>query len=175
MAVRSIPYNGHEGIASTQCLPTVSLGSITLTVDEGSTVDITASLDTAPDGTAAVQLESSGGIGYSGSCFAGDDFAVDSASFVFNNTTTASITLTACDDDDTTDETITFGLSTTGINGLQLGSPTTVVVTITDDDEPQDTDDDGIPDDTDPDDDNDGILDGSDPDHPDYTPPPFLS
>ena len=62
------------------------------------------------------------------------DFVVDNTSFVFNNTPTASITLTACDDTDTDDEAVTLALTTTGINGLQLGSPTTVVVTITDDD-----------------------------------------
>ena len=87
-----------------------------------------------PNGTAAVLFSTSGGIGGTGSCFNGANFSVDQSSFVFTNATTASITLYACDDTDTIDETVRLVLTTTGITGLQLGSPTTVVVTITDDD-----------------------------------------
>ena len=68
---------------------------------------------------------------------------MNTPSFVFTSTTTASVTLTACDDTDTDDETVTLSLTTNGITGLQLGSPTTVVVTITDDDTAYDGSNDG--------------------------------
>ena len=55
----------------------------------------------------------------------------------------ASVTLRACPDDDTDDETVTLMLTTTGISGLRLGSPTTVVVTIADDDSAYDGSNDG--------------------------------
>ena len=87
-----------------------------------------------PNGTAAVSFTTSGAVRGSVSCFDGADFIVNNTSFTYTNTTSASITLTACDDTDTTDETVTLVLTTTGIAGLQLGSPTTVVVAITDDD-----------------------------------------
>ena len=114
--------------------PVVSLPGAPLAVTEGSTVQVTATLDKAATGSAAVQFSTSGAIGGTGACFNGADFSVDSTSFVFDNTTTATISFTACDDTDTDDETVTLMLTTTGISGLQLGSPTTVVVTITDDD-----------------------------------------
>ena len=126
-----------EGTAGTQCrlpTPTVSLDVKLLTVDEGNSVPVTAILDSIPNGTAAVLFSTSGGIGGTGSCFNGANFSVDQSSFVFTNATTASITFTACDDSDTDDETIALRLTTIGISGLQLGSPTTVIVTITDDD-----------------------------------------
>ena len=112
--------------------PQVSLSDTTLTVGEGSSVQITATLDKAPNGTAAVSFTTSGAVRGSVSCFAGADFIVNNTSFTFTNTTSASITLTACDDTDTTDETVTLVLTTAGIAGLQLGSPTTVVVTVID-------------------------------------------
>ena len=143
--VRVVPTwqgGGTPATASTQCLPVVSLDDTALTVSEGSSVPIGATLDVAPAGTARVFFSTSGGVGATSSCFAGADFAVDSGDFIgdtgsFTFTaadTTASITFTACDDTDTTDETVTLVLTTTGISGLQLGTPTTVVVTITDDD-----------------------------------------
>ena len=66
--------------------PVVSLADTSLTVDEGSSVQITATLDTAPDGTAAVWFITSGGIEGSDLCFDGANFSVSSSSFVFNNT-----------------------------------------------------------------------------------------
>ena len=132
-----------DGFVCTVPPPVVSLADTSLTVDEGSSVQITATLDTAPDGTAAVWFSTSGGIGGTGSCFNGADFSVNTPSFVFTSTTTASVTLTACDDTDTDDETVTLSLTTNGITGLQLGSPTTVVVTITDDDTAYDGSNDG--------------------------------
>ena len=123
-----------DGFVCTVPPPVVSLADTRLAVDEGSSVQITATLDTAPDGTAEVWFTTSGAVGGSGPCFNGADFSVDSPTFVFNNTTTSTVTFTACDDTDIDDETVTFSLTTTGINGLELGSPTTVVVSITDDD-----------------------------------------
>ena len=114
--------------------PMVALSDTTLTVGEGSSVQITATLDKAPNGTAAVSFTTSGAVRGSVSCFDGADFIVNNTSFTYTNTISASITLTACDDTDTDDETVTLVLTTTGISGLQLGSPTTVVVAITDDD-----------------------------------------
>ena len=120
------------GFVCTVPPPVVSLTDTALTVNEGSSVQITATLDTAPDGTAAVWFSTSGGIGGTGPCFNGANFSVSSPSFAFDNATTASVTLTACPDTDTDDETVTLSLTTTGITGLELGSPTSVVVTITD-------------------------------------------
>ena len=128
---------GVPAVAVVDCqppLPVVSLSDTTLTVGEGNSVPVTAILDSIPNGTAAVLFSTSGGIGGTGSCFNGANFSVDQSSFVFTNATTASITFTACDDSDTDDETIALRLTTIGISGLQLGSPTTVIVTITDDD-----------------------------------------
>ena len=125
---------GIEGTASTQCLPTVSLDDTTLTVAEGESIDITASLDVLPSGTAAVWFNITGGTRSVGSCSVSQDadFYQSNSRFAFTGTRTATATLTACDDTDMIDESITLTLTTTGINGLQLGSPTTVVVTITD-------------------------------------------
>ena len=137
---------GVPAVAVVDCqppLPVVSLSDTTLTVGEGNSVQVTAILDSMPNGTAAVWFSTSGGIGGTGSCFNGAEFSVDQSSFVFTNTTTASITFTACDDSDTDDETIALSLTTTGISGLELGSPTTVTVTITDDDSAYDGSNDG--------------------------------
>ena len=115
--------------------PAVSLASTTLTVDEMQSIQVTASLDMMPSSTASVRFNLSGATNGNGSCSAaGADFHVSDTGFTFTNTTSASITLHACDDTDTTDETVTLVLTTLGITGLQLGTPSTVVVTITDDD-----------------------------------------
>ena len=117
--------------------PMVALSDTTLTVEEGSSVQITATLDKAPASTASVGFTLSGGINGNGSCSAVSDFWISDTRFTFTDTATASITLTACDDIDTTDDTVTLALTTIGISGLQLGSPTTVVVSIADDDTAQ--------------------------------------
>ena len=114
--------------------PVVSLADTSLAVVEGSSVQITATLDTTPSGIAAVRFTTSGATGGIGTCSNGADFSVNRTSFVFNNTDTATVTFTACDDTDTTNETVTLALTTLGITELQLGSPTRVVVTIADDD-----------------------------------------
>ena len=114
--------------------PAVSLPSAS-SVTEGSSVQITAELDTSPTATSSVSFTVSGATNGNGSCTSGADFYVSGNTFTFNaGDRLAFITLTTCDDSDTTDETVTLTLTPTGINGLQLGSPTTVVVTITDDD-----------------------------------------
>ena len=114
-------------------LPVVSMSDEKLTVGEGNSVQVTAILDSMPNGTAAVWFAVSGGSGSTSSC-SGVDFIVDQSRFVFTNTTTASITLTACDDTDTDDETVSLSFATIGITGLELGSPATVEVSISDDD-----------------------------------------
>ena len=114
--------------------PAVSLPGAPLLVPEGSTAQVTATLDKAATGSATVQFSMSGATGGIGTCSNSADFSVDRTSFVFNNTDTATVTFTACDDTDTTDEMVTLALTTTGITGLRLGSPTTVVVSIADDD-----------------------------------------
>ena len=112
----------------------VSMSDEKLTVGEGNSVQVTAILDSMPNGTAAVWFAVSGGSGHTSSC-SGVDFIVNQSRFDFKtNTTTASITLTACDDTDTNNENVTLSLTTFGITGLQLGSPIRVVVRITDDD-----------------------------------------
>ena len=125
--------------------PMVALSDTTLTVEEGSSVQITATLDIAPASTASVRFTASGATARIGNCtlLPGADFYVSATEFTFNNTNTASVTLHACDDTDTDDETVTLVLTTTGITGLQLGSPTTVVVTIADDDSAYDGSNDG--------------------------------
>ena len=117
--------------------PVVSLTSTTLTVDEMQSIQVTASLDMVPSSTASVRFNLSGATNGNGSCSAGAGFYVSETKFTFANTTSASITLYACDDSDTDDETVTLSLTATGISGLELGSPTRVVVTITDDDTAQ--------------------------------------
>ena len=115
--------------------PQVSLSDTTLTVEEGSSVPITATLDIAPASTASVRFNASGATNGTDSCSTGADFYVRDTEFTFTSMTSASVTLYTCDDDDTDDETVTLALTTLGITGLQLGSPTTVVVTVTDDDD----------------------------------------
>ena len=138
--VRVVPTwqgGGTPATASTQCLPTVWLEPpLRPTVSEGSSVTITASLDVAPTGTASVGLDASGAVASPLGCgiTPDADFAVAGWITFTGTDTTASITFTACDDTDTGDETVTLVLTTTGISGLQLGSPTTAVITITDDD-----------------------------------------
>ena len=120
------------GFTCTESLPEVSFAATSLAVNEGSTVQVTAMIDKTPTDTATVFFSASGGIGGLVSCSTEADYAVSGPSFTFTNTTSASITLTACDDADTTNETVTLVLTDLDINGLVLGSPTTVVVTITD-------------------------------------------
>ena len=117
-------------------VPMVALSDDTpLTVEEVSSVQITATLDMAPASTASVRFDASGATNGNGSCPTGADFYVSDTEFTFfTNTTSASVTLYACNDDDTDDETVTLSLTTTGITGLTLGQPTTVRITITDDD-----------------------------------------
>ena len=120
---------------STQCVvpvPQVSLPAGPLAVTEASTVQVTATLDRVPVSTASVRLTTSGAADGGGSCTTGSDFYVDDTEFTFTSTTSASVTLHACSDTDTTDETVTLALTTTGISGLRLGTPTTVVITIDD-------------------------------------------
>ena len=123
-----------DGFTCTVPPPVVSLAATSLSVGENSSVQITATLDVVPSSTASVRFILRGATNGNGSCSTGADFYVSGTGFTFTNTTSASITLTACDDTDTTDETVTLALTTTGITGLELGSSTTVVVSITDDD-----------------------------------------
>ena len=131
--------DGDPTTVTQTCQPTppmVALSDTTLTVEEGSSVTIAATLDEMPSGTSSVRFDLSGtSTSGNGSCSAGADFYVDDTQFTFTDTDTDSITLTACDDADSTDETVNLSLTTNGISGLQLGSPTTVVVTVTDDDD----------------------------------------
>ena len=139
--------DGDPTTVTQTCQPTppmVALSDTTLTVEEGSSVTIAATLDEMPSGTSSVRFDLSGtSTSGNGSCSAGADFYVDDTQFTFTDTDTDSITLTACDDTDSTDETVNLSLTTTGITGLQLGSPTTVVVTIADDDSAYDGSNDG--------------------------------
>ena len=130
--------DGDPTTVTQTCQPTppmVALSDTTLTVEEGSSVPITATLDIAPASTASVRFNASGATNGTGSCSTGADFYVRDTEFTFTSMTSASVTLYTCDDDDTDDETVTVSLTTTGINGLRLGSPTSVVVTINDDDD----------------------------------------
>ena len=113
--------------------PAVSLPVTALTVTEGSSVQVTATLDQAPVSTGSVQFTASGAVGGASSCGVGDDYAVSGSLFSFAaGVTTASVTLTACGDTDAIDETVTLTLAATGISGLELGTPTTVDITIDD-------------------------------------------
>ena len=130
----TVSINDDDGTIIPPPLPVVSLSSVSLTVNESMWVTVSASLDRAPGGTASVRFNPSGATNGNGSCSTGADFYVDDTEFTFTSTTSASVTLHACDDTDTNDENVTLSLTTIGISGLQLGSPTTVQVTITDDD-----------------------------------------
>ena len=130
---------GQQGKAHTRCLPTVSLNSTAITVDEGMAISIDASLDVAPTSTASVEVDTSGGTPSGDNCVTDADFAISSSTLAFvSGSTAASITVTACNDTDTDtdDEIVALELIPTGINGLELGSPIAVVVSITDDDDP---------------------------------------
>ena len=114
-------------------VPAVSLPSVTLTADEGGFVQVTASLDQTPVMSGgSVQFTTSGAVNGGGSCTTGADFYLTGTEFAFATGTWTSLTLFACDDTDTTDETVTITLSSTGISGLKLGTPTAVNVTISD-------------------------------------------
>ena len=113
--------------------PAVSLPVTALTVTEGSSVQVTATLDQAPLAAGSVRFSTSGAVGGASSCGVGDDYAVSGSLFSFAaGVTTASVTLTACDDTDATNETVTLTLVAAGISGLHLGTPTTVDITIND-------------------------------------------
>ena len=114
--------------------PVVSLTGTTLAVGEMQSIHVTASLDVVPSSTASVRFTLSGAVGGIGSCSTGDDYSITGTTFTFTATTSASVTFEACDDADTTDEIVTLTLTATGISGLKLGTPTTVQITITDDD-----------------------------------------
>ncbi|MXY09259.1 MAG: hypothetical protein F4Z00_12430 [Acidimicrobiaceae bacterium] len=121
------------GFTCTESLPVVSLDDTTLDVTEGQAVTIYASLTKAPSGTAHVWLSPpSANGGTIGPCTSSSDWAIDEGRFRFlGRSTSASITFTACPDSDTVDETVTLSLTTIDINGLALGEPHTIRVTIT--------------------------------------------
>lgn len=126
-----------RGFGCTESLPVVSLDDAALTVAEGSTVQITASLNKAPAESAHVWLAITEGLGVVGTCTSGADFGIDAGRFIYDRTTTtAALTLTACDDADTDNESGLLSLTTTNIEGLELGALTTVRIAIEDDDEP---------------------------------------
>ncbi len=114
--------------------PVVSFFSSSLNVNEGSSVTIYAVLDEVATTPSSVRFDLSGAINGNGSCSAGADFYTSASAFTFNNSISASVSLTACDDSDSTDEAVTLSLTNSGIVDLQLGSPSTATVTINDDD-----------------------------------------
>lgn len=120
---------------SVQCLPDVGFVATEMTVDEGESIHVEATLNASPADTASVRFNTSGAspsVSFT-SCSQGAKFYVSGTEFTFTATTSASITLHACDDIDAFDETVTLTLTTTGISGLNLGSSTAVVLTIQDD------------------------------------------
>ena len=115
--------------------PVVSLTSTALSVAETSTagVSITAVLDKPAPTAASVRVTATGGARGYGSCYAGVEFYLSSSTFSFGvGADRASIILYPCSDADYSNETINVNLTSVGIAGLTLGSPTTTVVTITD-------------------------------------------
>ena len=132
------PFRGGGGFqASTGVTcdePNVSLPSA-LTVIEGASVAVTAALDAPASGTASVAFTTSGATDGGGACTTSAAFYATPSLFTFNaGDYYASVTVHACDDADTADETVTLSLTATGINGLALGAPTSVTVTIADND-----------------------------------------
>ena len=114
--------------------PVVSLTSTALSVAEtnSSGVQITAELNKAATRASSVRVSATGAV-RGGSCYAGVEFYLSSSSFSFGvGADRASITLYPCADTDYNNETINVNLSSVGIAGLTLGSPTTTVVTILD-------------------------------------------
>ena len=115
--------------------PVVSLSDTALSVAETNTtgVSITAVLDKPAPTAASVTVTATGAARGAGSCYPGVEFYLSSSSFSFGvGASSASITLYPCGDADYNNETVTVSLTTVGIAGLTLGSPTTVVVTIVD-------------------------------------------
>ena len=114
--------------------PVVSLTSTVLSVAEtnSSGVQIAAVLNKAATRASSVRVSATGAA-RGGSCYAGVEFYLSSSSFSFSvGADRASITLYPCADTDYNNETINVNLSSVGIAGLTLGSPTTTVVTILD-------------------------------------------
>lgn len=138
VATASITIPGSSGDLASVCpSPAVSLSDAALTVAEGASVRVGAVLDNAPTAPASVRFTLAGAVNGGGSCTTGADFYVSATEFAFNSGDTAtSVTFTACDDTDADDETVALELVAAGISGLLLGSPTTMRVTIADDDCP---------------------------------------
>ena len=119
--------------------PVVSLASTALTVAEsnGSGVQIIAVLNKPATRLSSVAFSASGAAHGYGSCYAGVQFYLSALSFRFGvGADRASIILYPCSDADYNDETVTVRLTSVGIVGLTLGSPTTAVVTIVDPEPP---------------------------------------
>ena len=133
-STRNLTEWSDPAIMGVLCAPEVSLTATELTVDEGDSIQIEATLNGSPAGTASVWFSTTGATNGDGSCAADADFRVSDPKFTFTGTTSASVTLYACDDADTDDETVTLALTTVNISGLHLGEPTTVVISIDDDD-----------------------------------------
>ena len=115
--------------------PVVSLQSTSLSVAEDNTagVQITAVLDKPASAAASVAAVASGAARGAGSCYSGVEFYLSASTFSFSvGADRASIILYPCVDADYSNETINVNLTSVGIAGLTLGSPTSTVVTITD-------------------------------------------
>ena len=118
-----------------QPTPKVSLPSSPLTVIEGGSVAVTASLDSPAPGPGSVAFTTSGATDGGSACTVGADFYATPSRFAFAaGGHYASVTVHACEDADTTDEAVTLSLTAVGINGLALGAPTQVTVTVADND-----------------------------------------
>ena len=92
-----------DGFVCTESPPVVALDDTSLSVTEGSSVTINASLDKTSVGIVSVGLNASGATISPITCgvIPEADYSVDAELLTFTNTTSASITLHACDDTDT--------------------------------------------------------------------------
>ena len=115
--------------------PVVSMASTALSVAEtnSSGVSITAVLNKPATRLSSVTVTATGAARGAGSCYAGVEFYLSASTFSFSvGADRASITLYPCSDADYNNETINVTLSSVGIAGLTVGSPTTTQVTILD-------------------------------------------
>ena len=140
-SIRTNLYNAWREIGPFTCtesLPVVSFDDTALTVEEGSSVQINASLDRAPTATASAGFAVSGPVFSIGACSQQPNakFSLDPTRFTFTSDTAAHVTLTACNDADRNDETVTLTLASNSISGLEVGSPSTVTIYIADTTDP---------------------------------------
>ena len=118
-------------IADDEGIPSVSLSASPNPVDEGSSVTVTATLSKTLTANVTIPLTLTAGTAESG------DYGTLASITVSSGATTGTGTISANQDSDADDETFTVALDTANLpSSVVAGSPSSVVVTITDDEKP---------------------------------------